>query len=193
VRITSLVVTLCTAALLAGCSATTGSADSSEHYVAGDGSTVILAPAERDPAISLAGKTLDGASWNLADHKGHVVVVNVWASWCAPCRGEAAALEKVHSQTSSKGVEFVGVVSGSKDSVDNARAFVDRFDISYPSMFDSDNSLILGFGRKLPPSAIPTTLVLDAQGRVAARALGPVDQSRLLGLVEPVLREPQGG
>jgi len=60
-------------------------------------------------------------------------------------------------------------------------------------MFDSDNSLILGFGRKLPPSAIPTTLVLDAQGRVAARALGPVNQSRLLGLVEPVLREPQGG
>jgi len=192
VGVRSLIVTFVAAALLTGCSATTGSTDNSEHYVAGDGSTVILAPAERDRAISLEGKTLNGASWNLAEHRGHVVVVNVWASWCAPCRGEAAALEKVHGQTLSKGVDFVGVVSGSKDSVDNARAFADRFDISYPSMFDSDNSLILAFGRKLPPSAIPTTLVLDSQGRVAARALGPVDESRLMGLVEPVLREPQG-
>ncbi len=191
-RIKVIAVTVLAISVLSGCSATTGSTDNSEHYVAGDGSTVILAPAERDPAISLAGKTLDGSLWKLADHKGHVVVVNVWASWCAPCRGEAAALEKVHSQTAAKGVEFVGVVSGSKDSVDNARAFVDRFDISYPSMFDSDNSLILAFGRKLPPSAIPTTLVLDAQGRVAARALGPVDASRLLGLVEPVVRESHG-
>ncbi|MEI6229199.1 MAG: TlpA disulfide reductase family protein [Actinomycetes bacterium] len=191
-RIKALAVTVLAIALLSGCSATTGSTDNSEHYVAGDGSTVILAPAERDPAITLSGKTLDGAAWNLAEHKGHVVVVNVWASWCAPCRGEAAALEKVHSQVSGKGVEFVGVVSGSKDSVDNARAFVDRFDISYPSMFDSDNSLILAFGRKLPPSAIPTTLVLDGQGRVAARALGPVTESRLLGIVEPVIRESHG-
>jgi len=188
-KITTAVLALCLTAVLSACSATTGSTDNSEHYVAGDGSTVILAPSERDPAITLAGKTLAGQNWNLADHKGHVVVVNVWASWCAPCRGEAAALEKVYSQTSPKGVEFVGVVSGSKDSVDNARAFVDRFDISYPSMFDSDNSLILSFGRKLPPSAIPTTIVLDAQGRVAARALGPVDTSRLLGMVEPVMRE----
>jgi peroxiredoxin len=191
-RIKTLAVTVLAIALLSGCSATTGSTDNSEHYVAGDGSTVILAPAERDPAITLSGKTLDGATWNLAEHKGHVVVVNVWASWCAPCRGEAAALEKVHSQVSAKGVEFVGVVSGSKDSVDNARAFVDRFDISYPSMFDSDNSLILAFGRKLPPSAIPTTLVLDGQGRVAARALGPANESRLLGIVEPVIRESHG-
>jgi hypothetical protein len=191
-RIKTLAVTVLAIALLSGCSATTGSTDNSEHYVAGDGSTVILAPAERDPAITLSGKTLDEATWNLAEHKGHVVVVNVWASWCAPCRGEAAALEKVHSQVSAKGVEFVGVVSGSKDSVDNARAFVDRFDISYPSMFDSDNSLILAFGRKLPPSAIPTTLVLDGQGRVAARALGPVNESRLLGIVEPVIRESHG-
>jgi len=175
--------------VLSACSAVTGSTDNSEHYVAGDGSTIILAPSERDPAITLTGKTLTGDSWNLADHKGHVVVVNVWASWCAPCRAEAAALEKVYGQTSPKGVDFVGVVSGSKDSVDNARAFVDRFDISYPSMFDSDNSLILSFGRKLPPSAIPTTLVIDGQGRVAARALGPVDVSRLLGMVEPVMRE----
>ena len=181
-RIKVIAVTVLAISVLSGCSATTGSTDNSEHYVAGDGSTVILAPAERDPAISLAGKTLDGSLWKLADHKGHVGVVNVWASWCAPCRGEAAALEKVHSQTAAKGVEFVGVVSGSKDSVDNARAFVDR----------SDNSLILAFGRKLPPSAIPTTLVLDAQGRVAARALGPVDASRLLGLVEPVVRESHG-
>ena len=176
--------------LLAGCGATSGSVDDSSHYVSGDGSTTILSPADRDPAPVVSGTTLEGAKLDLATLRGHVVVVNMWASWCAPCRGEAGALETVFSQTKSKGVDFVGIVSGSKDSVDNARAFTRRFAISYPSMFDGDNSLILAFRGQLPPSAIPTTLVLDRQGRVAARALGEVDKSRLLGLIEPVLREP---
>jgi hypothetical protein len=80
-------------------------------------------------------------------------------------------------------------VSGGKDSVENARAFTRRFDVSYPSIFDGDNSVVLAFSGQLPPSAIPTTLVLDREGRVAARALGEVDRSRLIGMIEPVLAE----
>lgn len=121
--------------------------------------------------------------------KGKVTVVNVWASWCAPCRAEAGVLESTYVETKAKGVEFVGIVSGGKDSIDNAKAFSRKFEVSYPSMFDSDNSLVLAFRGQLPPSAIPTTLVLDREGRVAARALGAVDRSRLLGMIEPVLAE----
>jgi thiol-disulfide isomerase/thioredoxin len=175
--------------LLAACSATTGSTDGSTRFVAGDGSTTLLAPAERDSAPALAGTTLEGAPLDLASLRGKVVVVNLWASWCAPCRGEAGALQKAYDATHPRGVDFVGIVSGGKDSLDNAQAFSRRFEIAYPSMFDKDNSLVLAFRGQLPPSAIPTTLVLDRQGRVAARTLGPVDYSMLLGMIEPVLAE----
>ncbi|MCA0329385.1 MAG: TlpA family protein disulfide reductase [Actinobacteria bacterium] len=174
---------------LSACSAQTGSVDSSTRYVAGDGSTVLLAPADRQDAITAGGTTLDGTTLDLASLRGKVVVVNLWASWCAPCRAEASSLENVYGETRAKGVEFVGIVSGGKDSVENARAFTRKFDVSYPSIYDGDNSVVLAFSGQLPPSAIPTTLVLDREGRVAARALGEVDRSRLLGMIEPVLAE----
>lgn len=177
--------------VLTGCSATSGSVDSSTGFVAGDGSTVLLAPEDREAVVEAAGTTLEGAPLDLADLRGSVVVVNLWASWCAPCRAEAGVLESVYTETRAQGVEFVGIVSGGKDSIDNAKAFQRRFDVSYPSMFDGDNSIVLAFRGQLPPSAIPTTLVLDRQGRVAARALGEVDRSRLLGMIEPVLAEQQ--
>jgi len=181
---------ICALALvLAGCGTTSGSVDGSSRYVAGDGSTVLLAPDERTAAPTVVGTTLDGAPLDLVSMRGKVVVVNFWASWCSPCREEAATLEKVYGQKHSAGVEFVGIVSGAKDSIENARAFTRRFDVSYPSMFDADNSLVLAFRGALPAAGIPTTFVLDRQGRVAARALGAVDISRLLGMIEPVLGE----
>ena len=174
---------------LAGCGTTSGTADGSTRFVAGDGSTTLLAPGDRASAPTVRGTTLDGTTLDLASLRGKVVVVNFWASWCAPCRQEAGALEKVYDETKDKGVAFVGVVSGGKDSLDNAQAFARRFAISYPSMYDGDNSVVLAFAGQLPPSAIPTTLVLDREGRVAARDIDAVDRSRLLGMLEPVLSE----
>jgi thiol-disulfide isomerase/thioredoxin len=177
---------------LAGCASGgtgTGGGDGTSGFVAGDGSTVILDPAARAAAPAVAGTTLDGAKLDLASLRGKVVVVNFWASWCAPCREEAGALEKVYGETRAKDVAFVGIVSGGKDSIANAQAFTRRFAISYPSLYDGDNSLVLAFRGQMSPAAIPTTLVLDRQGRVAARALDAVDRSRLLGMIEPVLAE----
>ena len=177
------------AAALTACGSSGPAVDPGQRYVAGDGSTTILAQAERSAAVSARGRTLDGQELAIQDLRGSVVVVNLWASWCAPCRAEAPVLESVSRQLSGSGVRFVGIVSGGKDSVDNAKAFARRFEVSYPSIFDGDNQVVLAFKGQLPMASIPTTVVLDRQGRVAARALGEVDRSRLLGLIAPVVAE----
>jgi thiol-disulfide isomerase/thioredoxin len=158
-----------------------------QGYVSGDGTTTIVAEAERKPAPDLTGTTLDGQSFALADHLGDVVVLNVWASWCAPCRAEAEDMQKVSSELADKGVQFVGL--NTRDSQAAADAFVDRFGLTYPSVVDTDGSRQLLFRDTLPPAAIPSTIVIDRQGRVAGRAIGEVDRSRLLGMIEPIMAE----
>lgn len=156
-------------------------------YVAGDGSIVVLPEAGRAPAPSLAGTTLTGGSFDLAQAKGEVVVLNVWASWCAPCRAEAADLEATWASFAADDVQFVGL--NTRDSPRSAEAFVKRFKITYPSVVDTDGQLQLLFRDTLPPQAIPSTLLVDKQGRVAARALGIVSESSLRALIEPLLAE----
>ena len=152
-----------------------------------DGTTTIVAESERKAAPDLTGTTLDGEPFALSDHLGEVVVLNVWASWCAPCRAEADDLQKVSSELEGKGVKFVGL--NTRDSQAAADAFVDRFGLTYPSVVDTDGSRQLLFHETLPPAAIPSTIVIDRQGRVAGRAIGEVDRSRLLGMIEPILAE----
>jgi len=112
--------------LLSGCStgrdATDPNAGGGNRFVAGDGRTVVYARADRKPAPAVQGSTVDGGSFDLASVRGHVVVLNFWASWCAPCRLEAADLEAVHLSTKDSGVRFVGV--DSRDERDAAKAFV---------------------------------------------------------------------
>jgi thiol-disulfide isomerase/thioredoxin len=189
--------------LLAGCAqdssagdrvvdgATSGDGVSAQGYVSGDGATTIVPIDERVAAPDLTGTTLDGAPFALSDHLGEVVVLNVWASWCAPCRSEAASLQSVWSEVGDGGVQFVGL--NTRDSQAPAKAFVDRFGITYPNVVDTDGSKQLLFHENLPPAAIPSTLVVDARGRVAARAIGEVDRSRLLGLLEPIIAEDAAG
>ena len=137
------------------------------------------------PAV--AGDTLDGGRLTLYDLRGHVVVVNVWGSWCAPCREEAPALARVARETEARGVRFVGI--DTRDNADAARAFVRRFGIPYPSLVDQDGRVLLAFNGILPVSAVPSTLVIDRNGLIAARVVGKVTYNTLRGLVEDVLAE----
>ena len=184
---------ICAVVLIVGLSAC-GSSDSGQGadsgFVAGDGSLVVLPEAERVLAPDLVGTTLDGEQFSLADHRGEVVVLNVWASWCAPCRAEAPMLAAAARDLGPSGVQFVGL--DTRDSDTSARGFVDRFAIPYPNVIDRDGQLQLLFSDTLPPQAIPSTLVIDRAGRVAARALGLISESSLLGIVEPLLEEKVG-
>lgn len=154
---------------------------SEQAFVAGDGSIVEIAPEDRRPAPDIRGTTLSGQQFALSEYRGDVVVLNVWASWCAPCRSEAPGLAQVSRQTADQGVQFVGLVT--RDSEASARAFVERFGLDYPQVLDADGALQLQFRDNLPPQAIPSTLVIDQEGRVAARVLGEVSPATLRGLI----------
>lgn len=157
-------------------------AETGSGFVAGDGSLVVIDESRRQPAPDIAGTTLDGKEFRLADLRGSITVLNVWASWCAPCRAEAPILEKVWLAEQDNGVAFVGL--DTRDSDPAALSFIRRFGITYPNVIDRDGALQLRFSDTLPPQAIPSTIVIDAQGRVAARALGKVSESTLLGMID---------
>lgn len=183
-----LIVALALTLSLAACGSDPAATSSDTGFVAGDGSVVVLDAAERTAAPVVEGATLDGEAWSSADALGEVLVLNVWASWCAPCRAEAPDLESAWQQTRDDGVQFVGL--NTRDSDAAARAYVKRFAITYPSLIDTDGSLQLRFRETLPPQAIPSTLVVDRQGRVAARFLGVVDEQTLTAIVRDVAAEP---
>lgn len=166
---------------LAGCSTpSTGTGG----FVTGDGSITVVAVAERRPAPAISGTTLDDRAWSSQSAAGKVIVYNVWGSWCQPCRAEAPALQAVAEATADRAV-FVGLNTRDLDPA-APRAFVRGFGITFPSLFDPDGTLLLAFAGQLPPSAIPSTLIVDAEGRVAARVVGVTTEATLLGLVDDI-------
>ncbi|MGH3356564.1 MAG: TlpA family protein disulfide reductase [Nocardioidaceae bacterium] len=174
--------TLLAVTVASGCSQTMGGA---EGYVVGSGTVTTIPEPEREPAPALSGRTLDGESLALRDYAGQAVVLNVWGSWCAPCREEAPDLAAAADRLRRQQVRFLGI-SVREPGVASAQAFVRNFDVPYPSIYDADGSELLGFRDTLPPDAIPSTLVIDDKGRVAARILGTVDQGTLVQLVHDV-------
>ncbi|AQP43683.1 TlpA family protein disulfide reductase [Tessaracoccus flavus] len=168
--------------LLSGCSGPSSS--DGVGFEGGDGAVTILESDDRPDAPVLSGDTLDGTAVSTDDFRGSTVVVNVWGSWCAPCRAEAPELVRASEELGPE-VVFLGVNTRDLD-VGPALAFERSFGLTYPSIFDPKGELLLGFGQ-LPPKAIPSTVVIDEQGRVAARVLGEVTASTLVGIVEDVV------
>ncbi len=147
------------------------------------GQVVTYKPADRVAAPDIKGDLLEGGTYDLAAHKGKVVVVNFWASWCPPCRVEADDLENVRK--SLTGVDFVGI--NVRDERDKALAF-HAGRAGYPSIFDPAGRLALAF-KQVPPNTIPATLIIDAQGRVAVVIRKAIQQDELQRLTSSVLNE----
>jgi thiol-disulfide isomerase/thioredoxin len=183
-RTAALLAALALTAGLAGCTEAVGSSGQ-QGFVSGTGAVHVLSADEREQPGPVAGETLDGEQVSLEDYRGHVVVVNVWGSWCAPCRAEAPMLAEAADDLADKGVVFLGIDSRDP-SRSAAQAFVRRFGIGYPSIYDQEGRTLLAFRGTLPPNAIPSTVVIDEQGRVAASVLGEISRTTLYDLVEEV-------
>ena len=183
-------VALVAAVLLAlpACSNRSTASVADQGFISGDGTVTQLAVSKRKDPVEFRGTTLEGRPFNLRALRGDVVVVNVWASWCAPCIAEAPGLQKVHEQTEAEGVRFIGINTEADRAA--ARAHERRFGVTYPSLADDGGRVLLRLRGSLPPTATPSTLVLDRSGRVAARVIGRVDASTLQSLVDDARAEP---
>ncbi|MEO3753532.1 TlpA disulfide reductase family protein [Streptomyces sp. B6B3] len=166
-----------------------GPSGGDSNIVQGTGEVTQVPAADRDAAPDISGETLDGEQLSLEDYRGDIVVLNFWGSWCAPCRAEAPGLVTVAEDTADQGVSFVGVNTRDLEQA-NALAFERTFDVQFPSLFDPGGRLLLEFpSGTLNPQAIPSTLIIDREGRIAARALKPLAEEELRAALEPVLAE----
>ncbi|GAA0433762.1 TlpA disulfide reductase family protein [Streptomyces luteireticuli] len=161
------------------------------QFVQGKGGVdVVKDKGSRQDAPELSGKTLQDEELNATEKfKGKVIVFNVWGSWCAPCRAEAKGLGKVAREYKDKGVEFVGLNTRDPNPAP-AKAFEKQFDVPYPSLFDSAGKLMLRFPKgSLNPQAIPSTIFIDREGKIAARAIRPVTEDELRKTLDPLVAE----
>ena len=158
-----------------------GSSIAEESFVSGNGSVSYIKPSDRIAAPALSGMTLSGKNYTF--NVGQVAVVNVWASWCAPCRAEAPTLAVLSEKYTD--VAFMGILT--RDNPVNAEAFARRFALPYPTLID--DSVLIGFRKSLPANAIPSTVLIDKRGDVAARISGEVTFASLSELIEKVSAE----
>jgi thiol-disulfide isomerase/thioredoxin len=160
----------------------------SKNYIAGDGTVTEFDSTQRPTFLPFSGETESGQMLDSKALEGQVVVMNWWYSACAPCRAEAPELQALYEEFQDQGVQFIGV--NVRDTAETALAFDRKFDISFPSIIDAQSGAVsLAFQGVVSPQAVPTTLVIDKQGKVASRILGRIDSSILKTLIETVVAE----
>lgn len=181
---------MATGGALSGCSDLSGTGDL--EYVPGEGNIVQVAPGDRAHPVEISGETIDGGSLDLADFRGEVVVVNVWWSNCGPCREEMPMLVEIAGASDPDATEFVGI-NIRDNSVESAAAFERDLDVAYPSIYDPGSETLLRFG-DLAPSSMPSTVLLDRDGRVAALISGAIPSATTLTeLVDELIEESGDG
>ena len=179
-KIKNLILLPVMALLLSSCGGG-GSSIAEESFVSGNGSVSFVSTTNRIAAPALSGMTLTGKNYTF--NGGQVAVVNVWASWCAPCRAEAPTLAALSEKYTD--VAFIGILT--RDNPATAEAFVRRFALPYPTLID--DSVLIGFRKSLPANAIPSTVVIDKNGNVAARISGEITFASLSEIIEKVSAE----
>ncbi|WP_246080414.1 TlpA family protein disulfide reductase [Modestobacter altitudinis] len=180
-------------ALMLGCSGGTSGTNASTATEAGEfdfsGNTPAgqLIPASaRQTAPAFDGELLDGTAFNSTSLAGDIAVINFWGSWCAPCRIETPEFQAIYTEVAGSGVQFLGV--DVKDQRQLAQAFVDTVGATYPSLFDPTGEVALAF-RGFPANAVPSTLLLDRRGQVAAVYVGAVLDENLRAALDQLLAE----
>jgi len=172
---------LCLAVLLAGCGRDPLGARTSNEV-----GVTAFAPSDRVALPDIAGSTLDGSQLAVAGSRGKVVVLNSWASWCLPCNDEAEALVAASKRFTPLGVSFIGLdVSDEKAA---AHHYTRRYGVPYPSILDPDGTLLASIP-SIPPGALPSTLILDREGRIAVRFIGAVQEPSFTEQLNAVLAE----
>jgi peroxiredoxin len=180
------------AVLVAGCSTGSGAVDVNNggefRFVAGTPSGEVIPEDERGTAPEFSGTLLEnGDRFHSSKLVDQVAVLNFWGSWCAPCRVETPEFSDVSRKYLTAGVQFLGIDVKETDK-QFAQAFIDRYGISFPSLYDPRGEVALAF-RGYPANAIPSTIVLDTEGRVAAVYTGSVSKEDLRTVVDRVLGE----
>ena len=161
-----------------------------KNYIAGDGTVTEFALGSRPKAASWSGLTESGEAISSTQLEGVITVMNFWYAGCAPCRIEMPELIELQTEFLPEGVQFIGV--NVRDSAETSLAFARRIDMNFPSVMDAKTgSVVLGFTGVVTPQAVPTTLVIDAEGNVSARVLGRIDKGILTTLVKTVIEERQ--
>ncbi len=177
-------VTVATAVAVSGCTASDSLADqyrsgTGQGYISGDGAYTVIAEADRGEPIEFSGVIENGDTVSSDDYRGEVLVVNFWYAACPPCRLEAPDLETLAQQFEPDGVTFLGV--NIYDQAPTAVSFAKEFGVTYQSILDvNSGSVRLAFAGEVAPNAVPNTLVLDRQGRVAARISGLISEPSVL-------------
>lgn len=181
---------LAAAVTLGGCTAddplaNQAKAGDNKNYIAGDGSVSEYAADQRGEPLTFSGTLLDGSQMTAQSLRGRVVVLNFWYAACAPCRAEAPDLEALSQEFADRQVAFYGV--NIRDEKATAESFMRSFKLTFPSFLDKDGGVLLSVSSFVPPAAVPTTLILDREGRVASRILGLSGKSTLKALITSAL------
>ena len=136
------------------------------------------------PAQSYPIKRLDGATDSLERYRGRVVLVNLWASWCAPCRSETPALERLYEENRNKGLVVLGIDQG--ESAEAAGSFAREMKLTYPILLDEDQR----YGRAYAAVGLPTSLVVDRTGHIVRGIDGELTLAQMHEAVAPALNAP---
>ena len=191
-KVTSVLISLALIFVTAGCTndplAEQFRAGDNKNYIAGDGTVTEFAAGSRPKAASWSGVTESGDSISSDQLSGVVTVMNFWYAGCPPCRVEMPELIELQDEFLPQGVQFIGV--NVRDTAETALAFARKINMNFPSVMDArTGSVVLSFTGVVTPQAVPTTLVIDAEGNVSARVFGKIEKSTLKALIVSAVSE----